>query len=65
VGVELTARDVLFAVFELYELEVVVPWLGVAANASATGTAPNPALTTRLRARSGFLIRDLQDFWSH
>jgi hypothetical protein len=37
---------------------------GVAASA-ATGMAPKPVLATRPRARSGFLIRDLQGLWSH
>jgi hypothetical protein len=40
--------------------------MGVAANAFATGGAPHPVVNTRLRASSGFLIRDLQViFWSH
>jgi len=38
---------------------------GEAASVLATGIAPNPVLAARLRARSGFLIRDLQNFWSH
>jgi hypothetical protein len=38
---------------------------GEAASVLATGIAPKPVLAARLRARSGFLIRDLQIFWSH
>src|SRR5438270_5265868 len=38
---------------------------GLAAIAFATGKAPKPVVTTSPRASSGFLIRDLQDFWSH
>jgi hypothetical protein len=38
---------------------------GVAASASATGIAPKLVESTKLRAVRDFLIRDLQDFWSH
>jgi hypothetical protein len=37
----------------------------VAARAPAAGSVPKPVLRARPKATKGFLIRDLQDFWSH